>query len=237
MPQQLPPPGCTSRKGALPFLASVARPQEEACAGRVEGLASGVLVVMMASLAYLAETLQVGCVEGLDKVSVTLLACHAQSRHVLPSTCLFLLLRAVCRQCWGPQLLVSTVKQMRQQEQQQQQPGTSGHATAAAGAAVAGAAGGSSSNPFLSGDSFSAGGDSSNPFLDSSGGDGGAGGASLQKALPQQQQQPGGMQWSGSAVRGGAVGSGSSWSAGGRDEQQFGSLQETHQVMRRGPRL
>lgn len=58
MPTQQPPASATSRKG-IHFADSVRRVEDEPCAARVSGLTSPVLVVMMASLAYLMETLQV----------------------------------------------------------------------------------------------------------------------------------------------------------------------------------
>lgn len=58
MPTQQPAANVTNRKGVA-FADSVRRAEDEPCAARVSGLTTPVLVVMMASLAYLAETLQV----------------------------------------------------------------------------------------------------------------------------------------------------------------------------------
>jgi hypothetical protein len=58
MPTQQPAAAATSRKG-VHFADSVRRTEDEPCAARVSGLTTPVLVVMMASLAYLADTLQV----------------------------------------------------------------------------------------------------------------------------------------------------------------------------------
>lgn len=58
MPSEQPPPGAVSRKGVR-FADSVRRVEDEPCASRVGGLTTPVLVVMLASLAYLAQTLQV----------------------------------------------------------------------------------------------------------------------------------------------------------------------------------
>ena len=58
MPTQQPPASAVSRKG-VHFADSVRRVEDEPCAARVGGLTTPVLVVMMASLAYLADTLQV----------------------------------------------------------------------------------------------------------------------------------------------------------------------------------
>jgi hypothetical protein len=62
MPSEQPPPGAVSRKGVR-FADSVRRVEEEPCASRVGGLTTPVLVVMLASLAYLAQTLQVWIVQ------------------------------------------------------------------------------------------------------------------------------------------------------------------------------
>lgn len=58
MPTQQPPATAVSRKGTH-FADSVRRIEDEPCASRVGGLTTPVLVVMMASLAYLVQTLQV----------------------------------------------------------------------------------------------------------------------------------------------------------------------------------
>ncbi|WIA21715.1 hypothetical protein OEZ85_000881 [Tetradesmus obliquus] len=57
LPEALPPPGTASKKG-LPFLECVRRTQQEPHAERIEALSPEVLVVMMASLGYLLDTLQ-----------------------------------------------------------------------------------------------------------------------------------------------------------------------------------
>jgi hypothetical protein len=58
MPSEQPPTSAVSRKG-IRFADSVRRIEDEPCASRVSGLTTPVLVVMMASLSYLAQTLQV----------------------------------------------------------------------------------------------------------------------------------------------------------------------------------
>jgi hypothetical protein len=73
MPTQQPPATAVSRKGTH-FADSVRRIEDEPRASRVGGLTTPVLVVMMASLAYLVQTLQVcrvkACVK-VGKIAVT----------------------------------------------------------------------------------------------------------------------------------------------------------------------
>ena len=68
MPTQQPAAAATSRKG-VHFADSVRRTEDEPCAARVSGLTTPVLVVMMASLAYLADTLQVRAACGKFQLS------------------------------------------------------------------------------------------------------------------------------------------------------------------------
>lgn len=72
MPSEQPPLGAASRKG-VHFADSVRRVEDEPCAARVGGLTTPVLVVMLASLAYLAQTLQVW--QRMGRVSIDAAAC------------------------------------------------------------------------------------------------------------------------------------------------------------------